>query len=410
MVRFGEVVRNVNDNEREPLKKGLKRYIGLDHIDPEDLHLNRWGLIEDGTSFTRKFVEGQVLFGKRRAYQRKVAHAEFDGICSGDILVFESKDDELLPELLPFIAQSDGFFEKALGTSAGSLSPRTKWKDLAQYEFPLPPKDEQRRIAEILLAAENAIRKWETTIDTHKRMKDSFVLELLSCGLSENGELRDPLSQPHIFKDSPLGHIPKNWEVSSLGLIASKDGGVIQTGPFGSQLHAYEYVSDGVPVMMPQDLIDGQVVLDRIAMVSLKKANLLKRHQVQPGDIVLARRGDLERCAHITEREAGFLCGTGCLLIRPPSHRIDSRWFSIIYRNKITQRQVLSRAVGTTMVNLNTNLLKSLVVAFPPVSEQREIANVIESHNVSLCAEYSHQQTLKLLQKYLMADLLAVAK
>jgi len=75
-VRFGDVVRNVDISERNPLVKGLSRYIGLEHIDPESLHVTRWGQIEDGTSFTRKFVAGQVLFGKRRAYQRKVALIE----------------------------------------------------------------------------------------------------------------------------------------------------------------------------------------------------------------------------------------------------------------------------------------------------------------------------------------------
>lgn len=153
-VRFGDVVRNVDVVERKPLENGLERFVGLEHLDPESLHIKRWGNIAGGTSFTRKFVKGQVLFGKRRAYQRKAAVAEFDGLCSSDILVFEPKDDQLLPELLPFIVQSEGFFQKALGTSAGSLSPRTKWKDLATYEFALPPKEEQRRMAEVLWAAD----------------------------------------------------------------------------------------------------------------------------------------------------------------------------------------------------------------------------------------------------------------
>jgi len=165
-VKFGDVVRNVNENERNPLENGLERYIGLEHLDPESLHIKRWGLIAEGTSFTRKFTKGQVLFGKRRAYQRKAAVAEFDGICSGDILVLEPKNDRLLPELLPFIVQSDCFFEHALRTSAGSLSPRTKWRDLANYEFFLPPLDEQRRIAEILWAADGAIRAWRHSLES----------------------------------------------------------------------------------------------------------------------------------------------------------------------------------------------------------------------------------------------------
>ena len=140
MVKFGEVVKNANLVERDPKANGIERIVGLEHIDPENLHIRRWNSVEDGTSFTRKFVPGQTLFGKRRAYQRKVAYAEFEGICSGDILTFEPKNRKvLLPELLPFICQSDAFFDHALDTSAGSLSPRTSWKALQDFEFRCRP-------------------------------------------------------------------------------------------------------------------------------------------------------------------------------------------------------------------------------------------------------------------------------
>jgi type I restriction enzyme, S subunit len=155
MVKFGEVVKNANLVERDPKTNRIERIVGLEHIDPENLHIRRWNSVADGTSFTRKFVPGQTLFGKRRAYQHKVAYAEFEGICSGDILTFEPKDSNvLLPELLPFICQSDAFFDHALNTSAGSLSPRTSWTALKDYIFPLPPLDEQKRITEILWAAD----------------------------------------------------------------------------------------------------------------------------------------------------------------------------------------------------------------------------------------------------------------
>jgi hypothetical protein len=179
IVRFGEVVRNVDVSERQPLDQGLERFVGLEHLDTESLHIKRWGLIEEGTSFTRKFVRGQVLFGKRRAYQRKAAVAEFDGICSGDILVFEPKGDDLLPELLPFIIQSDGFFEHALGTSAGSLSPRTKWSDLARYAFALPPKDEQRRIAYILWSCDESMNAYQDVVVQIRHCKRLIFDELL---------------------------------------------------------------------------------------------------------------------------------------------------------------------------------------------------------------------------------------
>ena len=161
MVKFGDVVTNANLVERNPEENGVTRIVGLEHIDPENLHIHRWNNISEGTSFTRKFVLGQTLFGKRRAYQRKVAYAKFTGICSGDILTFEPKDRNiLLPELLPFICQSDAFFSHALDTSAGSLSPRTSWTALKNFSFPLPPLEEQKRLAELLWAADEAVEKW----------------------------------------------------------------------------------------------------------------------------------------------------------------------------------------------------------------------------------------------------------
>ena len=177
--RFDEVCRQVNTSSKDPVADGLDHVIGLEHIEPGNLHITKWDTLEKETTFTRKFVKGQVLFGRRRAYQRKVAYAEFDGICSGDILVFEAIEKKLIPELLPFLIQSDGFFEKALATSAGSLSPRTKFKELADYEFLLPPKSEQKRLAELLWAADEMVEKekkekQELELFRKSKLKDIF--------------------------------------------------------------------------------------------------------------------------------------------------------------------------------------------------------------------------------------------
>lgn len=179
-VKFGDVVECVNDTEADPQAAGIERVVGLDHLDPGSLHIKRWANIEDGTTFTRRFKSGQVLFGKRRAYQRKLAVAEFDGICSGDILVFEPKNDDLIPELLPFIMQAESFWQHALDTSAGSLSPRTKWQDLARYEFALPPKEEQRRIAAMLWAADDTEQKWISALERVEVLKQSVSHDYFS--------------------------------------------------------------------------------------------------------------------------------------------------------------------------------------------------------------------------------------
>lgn len=144
-VKFGDVVSLSRVRSQDPLADGIERYVGLEHLEPGDLRIRTWGNVADGVTFTSVFQPGQVLFGKRRAYQRKVAVADFSGVCSGDIYVMETKDAQvLLPELLPFICQTDAFFDHAVGTSAGSLSPRTNWASLADFEFLLSPRHEQR--------------------------------------------------------------------------------------------------------------------------------------------------------------------------------------------------------------------------------------------------------------------------
>lgn len=174
-VAFGDVVRLSTERSRDPADDGFQRFVGLDHIDPGDLRIRRWGDVADGTTFTSVFRPGQVLFGKRRAYQRKVAVADFAGVCSGDIYVFEPKGTNLLPELLPFICRMESFIEHAVGTSAGSLSPRTNWRSLSTFEFRLPPIEEQRRL---VVALESARRLVQTLTDARNQLDvvlDSFA-------------------------------------------------------------------------------------------------------------------------------------------------------------------------------------------------------------------------------------------
>ena len=133
-VRFGDVVQNLNETESDPAEAGVERFIGLEHLEPGSLHICTWGDVANGTTFTRRCRPGQLLFGKRRAYQRKAAVTAFDAVVSGDIYVLTPKNERLLPEFLPFLCLSESFIQHAVGTSVGSLSPRTNWSSLASFE------------------------------------------------------------------------------------------------------------------------------------------------------------------------------------------------------------------------------------------------------------------------------------
>ena len=163
-VRFGDVVRQIKDSV-DPETSGLNRYVAGEHMDTDELRITRWGTIGDGylgPAFHRRFRSGQVLYGSRRTYLRKVAFADFDGICANTTFVCETKDSSvLLPELLPFLMQTESFHTHSITQSKGSVNPYINWPDLAWYEFDLPPLDEQRRIVSILAGVAGLIRSEE---------------------------------------------------------------------------------------------------------------------------------------------------------------------------------------------------------------------------------------------------------
>lgn len=152
-VKFGEVVRQVK-TKVDPETAGLERYVAGDHMDTDDLRVRRWGEVGDGylgPAFHMSFKPGHVLYGSRRTYLRKVAVADFEGICANTTFVLESADPKtVLPDFLPFVMQTEAFHEHSKRESKGSVNPYVNFSDLAWYEFALPPVEEQRRIASLL--------------------------------------------------------------------------------------------------------------------------------------------------------------------------------------------------------------------------------------------------------------------
>ena len=150
--------------------------------------------------------------------------------------------------------------------------------------------------------------------------------------------------------------------VVSLGQVCGPGG--IQIGPFGAQLHSYDYTTEGVPVVMPTDMTDGKIVLDRIARVSEEKANALQQHRILAGDILLPRRGELDRRAWVSDLEEGWLCGTGSIRIRTPNH-INSKGVFYALSTPNTVNWLKANAVGTTMPNLNSKIVASIPIKLP---------------------------------------------
>jgi len=279
--------------------------------------------------------------------------------------------------------------------------------DLRAMGFPLCSRPEQRGIAAILDTLDEAIRKTEGIIAKLKQIRQGLRHDLLTRGIDERGELRPPFGEaPHLYGDSPLGGVPGEWSVRPLGDIVRDHHGFIQTGPFGSQLHAYEYAEEGIPVVMPQDIEDGLIDESSVARIEARKAKALARHRLLPNDVVFARRGDLSKCAATSAREQDWLCGTGCLLVRIPSNVLLASWLASVYRHDRVQRQVLARAVGSTMVNLSGGLLSGLLIPVPQLEEQRAIGDRIAAMDRRVEDESATARKLLSVKAGLVDDLL----
>ncbi|MCT1430547.1 restriction endonuclease subunit S [Brachybacterium muris] len=373
-VAFGDVVRNVNETVRDLEAAGIDRVIAMEHMDPGELKISRWGSSEDGTTFTRRVKPGQTLFGKRRAYQRKVAYAEFGAICSGDIYTFEADETQLRGDLLPFLVQSDGFFEHALGTSAGSLSPRTNWRDLKDFEFDLPPLDEQKRIAHLLWAMENSR---QATGDLHAAATS----------------VREALIESKFVGDG----------AGTLQDLCDRDG--IRIGPFGAQLHAHDYVDDGdCPVVMPQDMVDGRVSTDNIQRITAERAEELAVHRLRAGDVLLPRRGELDRRALITEAESGWLCGTGSVRVRVRDG-VSQRAVYLALSSATTVKWLKANATGTTMPNLNAGIVARIPISLPSGRRLAEALQEVDGLDRARAAVAQQARSKNALRAALLAEI-----
>ena len=168
-----------------------------------------------------------------------------------------------------------------------------------------------------------------------------------------------------------------SWETVKLGDIASN----IQTGPFGSQLHQSDYAENGTPVVMPKDLVDGHISEQSIARVPLKFVEQLSRHKIAEGDILYSRRGDVGRCALATDKESGWLCGTGRLRVSVNEELANSKFVFYQLRKAETVGWVVNHAVGSTMLNLNTSILSNVPIEIPKIEYQNKVVSVLSAYD-----------------------------
>jgi restriction endonuclease S subunit len=353
-VRFGDVVENVNDTESDPLAAGIRRFIGMEHLEPGSLHVRDWGNVADGTTFTRRCRPGHVLFGKRRAYQRKVAVAEFEAVVSGDIYVLAPKNDRLLPDLLPFICLSERFFQHAVGTSAGSLSPRTNWSSLASFELDLPPLDQQKRIVRILIAADNALSFQMKCHDAGVALMQSERSEIFTGRIGHAG-----IQQFKVTNRSAACDLVTVADVSKVVRGASPR-------PKGDP----RYYGGTIPRVMVADITrDKKYITPSIDFLTEEGSKLSR--PVPKGTLILVCSGTPQQVGLPGILTTDACIHDGIIALTDIDEKCRIAWLFHLF--SFFQSFMDSTAThGGTFVNLTTDIVKGIQVGLPPITLQDE--------------------------------------
>lgn len=372
-VKFGEVVRLCKDRSSDPEADGIERYVGLEHLEPEDLRIRNWGLVADGTTFTSRFKPGQVLFGKRRAYQRKVAVADFEGVCSGDIYVFESADPKhLLPELLPFICQTDRFFEYAVGTSAGSLSPRTNWKSIRDYEFNLPPLETQREIL-------TSLNKADLLLQEKFRLQKCAEKVIASLAQSVFQDMMNSLSE----------------QLQELGEVCIK-------GPQSGIYKPKENYGVGIPMIHMGELFANDCIncAEGMQLVELDP-NEAEKYRLTNNDLLFGRRSlvleGAGRCVLIKNLVEEVTFESSILRVTCDIRKLSNEYAFEWFRSPQGMRFIQSIITFTTVAGVKGSDVAKLKLPIPDLNTQTAISQRISQFRTGVkAANNDYQRTLKL--------------
>lgn len=382
-VKFGDVVRLSKARSKDPMADGIERYVGLEHLEPGDLRIRSWGNVADGVTFTSVFQPGQVLFGKRRAYQRKVAVADFSGVCSGDIYVLETKDAQvLLPELLPFICQTDAFFDHAVGTSAGSLSPRTNWTSLADFEFALPTVDEQLRVVAALAAFDEC---FESCRSLHAH---------------GNGLLQSLLDRMwNMFPHRKIGALIED------GLIAPpQDGNHGEKHPKAS-----DYVPEGVPFVMASDLKGGEVDFANCSKIPEVLARTLRIGFAKSGDILLSHKGTVGEVARLGELATDFVMLTPQVTYYrvADQSRLAPDWLYFSFKTPGFKRLLEQYGKQSTRAYVGITTQRELSIPVAATQDQSQIISELLAAEKAVSAAALRASAVAELRQRLLAEALA---
>ena len=383
--RFEEIAQKISETVK-PDEADVNIYVGLEHLDAENIHIRTKGVPADVKGGKLRCYPGDVIFGKRRAYQRKAAIVDFNGICSAHAFVFRANSEVIDPKLFPFFLHSDQFMHRMVDISVGGLSPTINWGDLKHQEFLLPPKDQQAKLAELLWAMDDVIERdnsvlknLETTLNSNIEneihgisIKGKVIREILE-EYSKKGELVSLINLGQLLKGKG---IPKA-DVKNKGLSCVRYG----------ELYTKHH----------------RIIREFNSFISQKdkaKSFLLKKN-----DILFAGSGETiteigKSAAFVNEIEA--YAGSDTLIFRP--YDMDGYYLGYLMNSQLVRQQLNKYGTGATVMHIYNSDLAKVKVPKIDKEKQIEIANKLESISQNMFGLESKISSSKALQKSLISQ------
>lgn len=346
-VALGDVA-DASKAKVDPSDGTVTRYVAGEHMDTDDLKIHRWGEIGDdylGPAFHRRFRPGQVLYGSRRTYLRKVAVADFDGVCANTTFVIQSRDDRtLLPDFLPWIMTSETFHTFAIAESKGSVNPYVNWSDIARFEFGLPSIGEQVRLSELLWAAD--------------RERSSSRVLMERVGACATAMTNDVLNETDASSRVPLEDLVADGSPITYGIV--------QAGPD---------IEDGVPYIRVSDMSDGHLTLRGMKRTSEDIARRYQRSRVEVDDLVVALRGRTGLTLSVPTELSGANLTQGTARVAIDPEKVNPEYVRAVMNSAWMATHIQRVAKGSTFTELSLAALRGLPI--PRLGRQAEEAFLV---------------------------------
>ena len=341
-VTFADIAESITERVDDPKEAGVEVYVGLEHLDSNTTRISRFGTPDDVEASKLRFFPGDVIYARRRAYQRKLGVAEVEGICSAHALVLRARPDVCLPEFLPYFLQSDQFHERALEISVGSLSPTINWKTLRVQEFVLPPVEEQVRITRLL--------------QVFDELGESLTLVMKLGIISRNALVNDSLVNVDQTQMTTLGSVARWFS-----------GGT----PRASNRSYYE--SGTIPWAVIGD-IQGGTISETANSITQSGLDAIGGRMAGVGSIIVSMYGTVGKSALVTSPIA---TNQAIAWGEPDLTKIRPDFLLAVLESK--EQELITRARGATQQNINREIIRSVEFPLPKLEFQDQVCAQLQA-------------------------------